>query len=75
MIVFGLFICTLWLVKTKLACFYNVDSNVVVRNETRVACLNKPRLLGTKTPVYSKVFQKKKKKKQFVKIAASEFLR
>lgn len=58
MIVFGLFICTLWLVKTKLACFYNVDSNVVVRNETRVACLNKPRLLGTKTPVYSKVFQK-----------------
>lgn len=31
----------------------------------------KPRLLGTKTPVYSKVFQKKK----FLKIAASEFLR
>lgn len=62
MIVFGLFICTLWLAKTKLASFYDVDSNVVVRNERRVACLNKPRLLGTKTPVYSKVFPKKKKK-------------
>lgn len=32
-------ICTLWLVKTKLASFYNVDSNVDT-NKTRIACLN-----------------------------------
>lgn len=61
-------ICTLWLVKTKLASFYNVNSNVVDTNKARIACFRmitplsqmaeaKLRLLGTETLILC--FQKK----------------